>query len=411
MEIELEPHYYQTVWFDVLCGVVVCAAVLGIFAWRVRHLKRKEAQLQKTRQLLEAEVSSRTAELAQANASLQKEILGHEQTELELQRRTASLELEIEERRRMQHEVERAQRELLETSRLAGMSEIATNVLHNVGNVLNSVNISATLVTDSIKRSKLDNLVKVTSLLEEHEQDLGTFMTTDPKGRQLPIFLAKLTEHLQSDQKATIQELDSLGKNIEHIKEIVAMQQSYAKVSGVKEIVNVHELVEDSLRMNLGALDRKGIQVIREFQTVPSINVEKHKILQILINLLRNAKYACEESGRVDKRMTVRVMSNDGRIKISVTDNGVGIPRENLTRVFNHGFTTRSNGHGFGLHGGALAAGEMGGSLTAESEGPGKGATFTLELPVVNAEAHEEADGMRVRSLPSGKEQSTMFSE
>jgi C4-dicarboxylate-specific signal transduction histidine kinase len=387
IEIELRPHYYQTIWFEVLCTGLVCAALLGLFAWRVRHLKRKHAELQKARQLLEAEVQSRTAELAKANASLQQEIAGHEQTEIQLKQRTQSLEVEIEERQRMQQEVERVHRELLETSRMAGMSEIATNVLHNVGNVLNSVNISATLVTESVKRSKLANLAKVTALLQEHEHDLGTFFTSDAKGRQLPVYLAKLSEHLAADQAATIQELDSLGRNVEHIKEIVAMQQSYAKVAGVKEIVNVQSLVEDGLRMNLGALDRHGVEVIRDFQDVPPINVEKHKILQILINLLRNAKYACDESGRPDKRLTVRVVNEDGRLKISVADNGVGIPRENLNRVFNHGFTTRSNGHGFGLHGGALAARELGGSLTVHSDGPGQGATFTLELPMSSVEA------------------------
>jgi ligand-binding sensor domain-containing protein/signal transduction histidine kinase len=386
IEFELRPHYYQAAWFDVLCGGLMCAALLGIYARRVGHLRRKEQELQKARQLLEAKVQSRTAELAKANASLQQEIAGHEHTEGELKQRTLSLELEIEERRQMQQEVERAHQELLEISRMAGMSEIATNVLHNVGNVLNSVNISAALATESVKKSKLGNLAKVTALLKEHEHDLGTFITSDPKGRQVPSYLAKLSEHLLADQTATLHELDSLRHNVEHINEIVAMQQGYAKISGVKEIVNVHSLVEDSLRMNLGALDRHGVQVIRDFQKVPPINVEKHKILQILVNLLRNAKYACDDSGRPDKRLTVRVANGDGRIKISVADNGVGIAPENLTRIFNHGFTTRLNGHGFGLHGGALAARELGGSLTVHSDGLGKGATFTLELPMSSGE-------------------------
>ena len=135
------------------------------------------------------------------------------------------------------------------------------------------------------------------------------------------------------------------------------------------------------MRMNEGALSRHGVEVVREFESVPPMNVEKHKILQILVNLVRNAKYACDESGRADKRLTVRVANGDGRVKISVIDNGIGIPPENLTRIFNHGFTTRKGGHGFGLHSGALAAKEMGGSLTVHSGGLGQGAAFTLELP------------------------------
>jgi signal transduction histidine kinase len=273
-------------------------------------------------------------------------------------------------------------KQLLETSRQAGMAEIATNVLHNIGNVLNSVNVSASLVVDNVKKSKAASLAKVAAMLREHEHDLGTFITSDAKGRQLPVYLGQLSEQLLTDQKTTVHELDLLVKNIEHIKDIVTMQQSYARVSGVKEIINLRELVEDSLRMNAGALVRHRVEVIREFQDVPLINIDKHRVLQILVNLIRNAKHACQESDRADRRLTVRVANGEGRIKISVADNGIGIPPENLTRIFNHGFTTRKNGHGFGLHSGALAAKEMGGSLAVQSEGLGKGSNFTLELPV-----------------------------
>jgi PAS domain S-box-containing protein len=277
--------------------------------------------------------------------------------------------------------LEQMHKELLETSRRAGMAEIATNVLHNIGNVLNSVNISASLVVDNVKQSKAAGLAKAVALMQEHGPDLGTFITSDARGRQLPAYLARLAEHLLADQATIARELDSLLKNIGHIKEIVTMQQSYARVSGVKEIINLRELMEDGLRMNVGALDRHGVEVVREYEDVPLINIDRHKVLQILVNLIRNAKHACQESRRADKRLTVRVTQGAGRIKISVLDNGVGIPPENLTRIFNHGFTTRKDGHGFGLHSGALAAKEMGGSLEVHSGGAGQGATFTLELP------------------------------
>jgi signal transduction histidine kinase len=270
------------------------------------------------------------------------------------------------------------------------MAEIATNVLHNVGNVLNSVNVSTGLVVESVKKSKVSRLARVVALLQEHAPDLGTFITNDPKGKQLPVYLAQLSEQLLADQAAMVGELDSLRRNVEHIKEIVAMQQSYATFGGVKEIINVVNLVEDSLRMHDGALNRHRVEVVREFETVPPLNIEKHKILQILVNLLRNAKHACQDSERADKRLTVRVANGAGRIKISVLDNGVGIPPENLDRIFSHGFTTRQDGHGFGLHSGALAAQEMGGSLTVQSDGPGQGAEFTLELPCPTQEDANE---------------------
>jgi C4-dicarboxylate-specific signal transduction histidine kinase len=299
-----------------------------------------------------------------------------------VRQRTRQLHAEIEERKRMEIQVDKTHKELLVASRQAGMAEVATSVLHNVGNVLNSANVSATLVADGVKKSKVSSLARVVALLREHDSDLGTFIASDPRGKHLPTYLAELSDYLLADQETTVKEVDSLLRNIEHIKEIVAMQQSYAKVSGVKEIVNVRDLVEDSLRMNEGALNRHGVEVIREFEDVPPINVEKHKVLQILVNLVRNAKQACDESSRVDKRLTLSIANRGGSIKMLVTDNGIGISAENRTCIFAHGFTTKKDGHGFGLHGGALAAKEMGGSLSLHSDGPGQGATFTLELPM-----------------------------
>jgi PAS domain S-box-containing protein len=297
---------------------------------------------------------------------------------------------DITESKRAQVELENLHKQLVESSRLTGMAEIATNVLHNVGNVLNSVNISTDLIMDSVKKSKASSLVRVVVLLQEHAHDLGEFITHDPSGRHVPSILARLSEHLMAEQTKIAGELDSLRRNVEHIKEIVAMQQNYASVGGVNEMIDLVSLVEDSLRLNEGSFKRHGVEIIRELAKVPPMNVEKHKILQILVNLVRNAKYACDDSGLADRRLTVRVANGDGRVKISILDNGIGIPPENLTRIFNYGFTTRKGGHGFGLHSSALAAKEMGGSLTVCSAGLGQGATFTLELPCPTKEARNE---------------------
>jgi signal transduction histidine kinase len=153
------------------------------------------------------------------------------------------------------------------------------------------------------------------------------------------------------------------------------------------ETLNVTELVEDALRMSSSALARHDIQVVKDFGEPVAILVEKHKVLQILVNPVRNAKHACADSGHQEKRLTIRVSNGDDRIRIAVKDNGVGIPRENLTRIFAHGFTTKKDGHGFGLHSGVLAAKEMGGSLGLHSNGVGQGATFTLELPLLSPKA------------------------
>lgn len=279
--------------------------------------------------------------------------------------------------------VEQAHQKLLETSRLAGMAEVATSVLHNVGNVLNSVNVSSTLVLDLVRKSRINNVGRLATLIQEQRDSLPAFFTTDERGQRLPGYLSKLAEHLAAEQAQMITEIELTRKNIEHIKDIVTMQQAYAKVSGVVEKVKVTDLVEDALRINAGALTRHQVEVVRDYpgETI-ECHAERQKVLQILVNVIRNAKYACDESDRPDKRLVVQVRAGNDRIQITATDNGVGIPAENLTRIFNHGFTTRENGHGFGLHSGALAAREMGGSLTAHSDGPGAGARFVLDLPL-----------------------------
>ncbi len=292
---------------------------------------------------------------------------------------------DITERRLAEEELERVHKLLLVASRQAGMAEVATNVLHNVGNVLNSVNVSASIVSERIRKSKCAGLARVAALLSEHAPDLTTFLTGS-QGSHLPVYLQELAAELIAERDAATAELAVLRGNIEHIKEIVAMQQSYARRSGVTDVVDIRALVEDSLRMNEGAFSRHGVTVVRDFQEVPLITIDKHKVLQILVNVIRNAKYACDESGSAEKRVTVRVRAVDGTMLIAVIDTGVGIPPENLERIFSHGFTTRKGGHGFGLHSCALAAKELGGSLQGESAGPGQGATFTLTLPLTRQE-------------------------
>ena len=287
-------------------------------------------------------------------------------------------------------ELESAHQRLIETSRLAGMAEVATDVLHNVGNVLNSVNVSCSLTIDRVKGSRIANLSKAAALLMENQDRLGEFFANDQRAQQIPTYLSALAEHFSHEQSALLQELEQLLKHVEHIKQIVAMQQSYAKVAGVIETVNPTQLVDDAIQINGAALTRHEVQLRCEFDQVPMIQTEKHRVLQILVNLIRNAKYALDESKRTDKLLTIKLGRNGGdHVKIQVVDNGVGIPAENLTRIFGHGFTTRRNGHGFGLHSSALAIKELGGSLTAHSDGVGKGATFVLLLPETPPHANE----------------------
>lgn len=300
----------------------------------------------------------------------------------ELQGANSTLEQRVLERTSELHE---AQSELVTTARRAGMAEIANNVLHNVGNVLNSVNISAGLVTSKVRDSKSHGLVKAIQLMNEHAADLGAFLTHDEKGKVLPGYLKKLGVALAAEQDSIVKELGSLTKSIDHIKDIVSTQQSYAGATSVSEAIQIPELLEDALRINAAGLARHEVTTVKEYSDVPPLLLDKHLVLQILVNLIGNASQAMARVSDRSHQMTLRMDSapaTDGRrLRIRVEDDGEGIAPENLTRLFVHGFTTRKDGHGFGLHSCALAAKEMGGTLTAQSDGPGLGAAFTLDLP------------------------------
>ncbi len=301
----------------------------------------------------------------------------------QIESRDLSLRHEIAERTRAEQELQRVDLQLMDASRHAGMAEVATGVLHNVGNVLNSVNVSATLIAEKLGVARIEKLAKAADLLRQHDGSLAEFLTDDPKGRLLPGYIAEATQLLANERASAQDELALLTRNIDHIKEIVSMQQSYARVSGVIETLDLAALIDDAVRMNAGAFDRHGVKLVRHFEPVPAVPVDQHKVLQILVNLMRNAKYALDEAEPAEKRITISLRKTDEpAVEIVVADNGVGIEEELLTRIFMHGFTTRKNGHGFGLHSGALAAQQLGGRLTARSPGRGGGATFTLTLPL-----------------------------
>ena len=304
----------------------------------------------------------------------------------QIQSRDAALRHEISERVRAERELQVMHQKLVDASRQAGMAEVATGVLHNVGNVLNSVNVSATLIAEKLGTSRAGNLLRATRLLHEQNGHLAEFLKDDPKGQLLPGYLVEATEHLAREHDDARTEVELLTKNIEHIKDIVAMQQTYARVSGLIENIPIEELVEDALRISADDLDRHRVTLCRDYEPTPPAAIDKHKVLQILINLLRNAKYAVVEADDEERTVTLRIRRKDEyRVSIEVTDTGIGIPAENLTRIFSHGFTTRKGGHGFGLHSAAIAAKEMSGELSAASAGPGRGATFTLVLPIAAA--------------------------
>jgi two-component system NtrC family sensor kinase len=293
---------------------------------------------------------------------------------------TQELEQRVEQRTR---ELRAAQSELVDSARRAGMAEIATNVLHNVGNVLTSVNVSAGLVMDKMRGSKVEGMCRVADLLSEHQADLGTFLTSDQKGKLLPGYLTKLSQTLSAEHRDVQEELALLMKNIDHIRTIVTTQQSYAGSARIVEPARISELIDDALHINMESLTRHEVSVIKEFAEIPVLLLDRPRIVLILVNLISNAKSAMDGMSRGSRILTISVSSTAEHVlRLSVKDTGEGICKENLDRIFTHGFTTRQEGHGFGLHSCALAATEMGGALAVRSDGPGRGAVFTLELPM-----------------------------
>jgi PAS domain S-box-containing protein len=300
-----------------------------------------------------------------------------------------------------EQQLREAQTRLVAEARRAGMAQIATNVLHNVGNVLTSVNVSAHVLVSRLRQSRSARLADVARMLDNKRDDLDGFLATDEKGKLLPDYVNELAEALATERQDLLAELARLGSSVDHIKNVVAMQQSYAGSGGLLEGARISDLADDALRMHEDALTRRRVKVVREFANVPPTPLDKTRVMQILVNLLDNARQAMEATAG-DRRLHIKVGERTGWIDLSVTDTGCGIAAQDLPKIFSHGFTTKLHGHGFGLHSCVLAAREMGGELTVHSDGPGRGATFTLRLPTGEGAAPPERaiaqTGLAVRS-------------
>jgi two-component system, NtrC family, sensor kinase len=260
-------------------------------------------------------------------------------------------------------------------------------VLHNVGNVLNSVNVSASLINDIVGRLKTSNLGKVASLITQNRDDLARFFHDDSRGQKLPEYFTQLGDVLDRDKTAALAEIKALMRNLDHIKNVVSSQQSFVKPGGAIEVFEVHQLLDDALR--LSPMSRSGgapggapIEVVRELDELPAIRLDRHKVLQILVNLLANARDAVKANPGARQIVVRARRGSPGNFEVVVEDNGCGISPANLDKIFQLGFTTKAEGHGFGLHYSACAALELHGKLTASSPGIDRGAAFRLELPL-----------------------------
>ncbi len=388
-EIEMSRPAAEAARIVLLLGVGSLILELIIMSWVLRQQVTRPllAFSQATERLasgndLQVELdTSREDELGQLARSFRLMANEVQRREESLRQANETLEQRVQERTR---ELGDIQQQLVQTARRAGMAEIATNVLHNVGNVLNSVYTSAQLARERTAQMRLEHVRRLANLLDEHQSDLGTFLTQSPQGQHMRPFLHTLGENLLEERKEILSLLEEVGRYTEHIGDIVNVQQDYARVPRLQEPVLLSASVEDALRINAAGLTRQQVKVERHLEPLPPVLTDKHKLLMILVNLISNAQHALEEVPADERRLSVKLeRTPEARLRLSIHDSGVGIAPEMLTRIFQSGFTTREEGHGFGLHSSALAAQELDGSLSAHSDGPGRGATFTLELPYV----------------------------
>ncbi|WP_375773614.1 AAA family ATPase [Archangium gephyra] len=318
------------------------------------------------------------AAISVENARLYAEV---QQAEAALRRANEELEQRVEERTR---ELKQAQARLVETARSVGMAEVASNVLHDVGNTLTSIVVDTEQMQRAVEASRVDRVDKVFKLLAEHRPHLADFVNHDERGQQLFTYMPSLAAELMQEREALRQGLGTLGRNVERVRTIIQLQQTYATSSLLVEECELSEVLEEALRLQGGALRQAGVRVEKELEPLPRVKLDRHRLLQILLNLLSNARQALEETAPGQRTLWLRLHREGQWIRFEVRDNGQGLTPEVSRRLFNHGFTTRKGGHGIGLHSSALAARLMGGQLRLESAGPGQGATATLELPYLD---------------------------
>ena len=312
------------------------------------------------------------------NIDLENEIRERVNIEQELQDLNETLEDKVKERT---VELEKLNEKIGDIARNSGMAEVASGVLHNVGNVLNSVNVSVSLIREQLMRTKAGNLNRLVEMMDSNRNNIAEFIEKDEKGKQIPRFLSLLSDQLKEENVSMFSELDQLTSNIEHIKNVISMQQSYAGSYGVREKVKISDLIEDALKINSQGMSQHGIKIIKDYGDDPVLYFDKHKAMQVIINLISNAKYALIDSDKKEKTINIVIKSDEDKISINVIDNGVGIASEDMPHLFEYGFKKRREGHGYGLHHSALVANELGGRISIKSGGLGKGANFALILP------------------------------
>lgn len=257
------------------------------------------------------------------------------------------------------------------------LSEFASSVIHNVGNILSSINVSTATIIRHVRESKHMQLSKVVAMLKKGAGEPG-FLVHHERGKLLPSYLGSLTEVLEEEFEDIEKESRSMLKNLMLITQIIEYQQSQGRHEESNDLVDLRQVVEDALNVKMDAIMRDNIRVHTEFGTL-AVSSQKAKLTHVLINLIKNAVEAMAPFPEDQRVLAIwSGMDEHGQVFLSIKDSGVGLNEEQMANLFAHGFTTKANGHGFGLHYCLNTMEEMGSRISAQSDGEGKGATFTL---------------------------------
>ncbi len=312
-----------------------------------------------------------------AVCGISNDISASKQATRELKKYQVDLEELVKERTRA---LEDLQQEALHNAHKAGMAEIVTDVLHNIGNVLTNVKTSSHTIEIALRSSSIKNLKKGADLLEENMENIEEFLQSS-KGIKLLKYLIISIKHIEDEFGVIEENRKRLHNKINTISEVITAQQTNAATNyAMKEKADLRTIIEDALRLDIIPLKSLGNKIKKQFDPVPEVVIQKSKLIQIIINLIKNASEAMSSLPVNRRSLSISLDSNNHNVFLRITDNGKGIEKELLKKIFHHGYTTRKDGHGFGLHSCATYMSDMGGDIYAESEGINRGATFILKF-------------------------------
>lgn len=361
-QITIRQPLLNETWFRLFAGLILLLLLYTGFDYSVSKSTRRD---------LEQKVAERTS-------MLMDKMQEHRSAEARYQALSEELEERVRERTA---ELEEIQKDLIENAHYAGMAEIATSVLHNVGNILNSISTSGYLVGEAVDKMPLEALERAGDMLRENIDDFPKFLSEDPRGPKLLSYYLTIGDKFKVMDDQIKNNLKQLLDRIDTIKHVVAQQHNYTSNVYQTEDVELQEMVETAIAILREGMNSRGVEIRRDYRPGPKVRIQRTKLIHTLVNVLKNAREAIQLAGDKKRVIEIGLKPSSKGMLLAVTDSGIGITDEEMQRIFEHGFTTKERGNGFGLHSCAIAMNDMGGSIWAESPGKGYGTTFFLHFP------------------------------